>query len=38
MTARVAVEVPELAPARLDRTDTAGIRAHLIEHGFACVR
>jgi len=30
--------IPEVAPARLDRSDRAGIRAHLEEHGFACVR
>jgi hypothetical protein len=30
--------IPEISPARLDPTDRAGIRAHLEEHGFACVR
>ncbi len=30
--------VPELSPPRLDRSDHTGIRAHLAEHGFACVR
>jgi hypothetical protein len=30
--------IPELAPARLEPSDHAGIRAHLEEHGFACVR
>lgn len=30
--------IPEVSPARLDPSDGAGIRAHLQEHGFACVR
>jgi hypothetical protein len=30
--------IPEVSPARLDPSDHAGIRAHLEEHGFACVR
>jgi hypothetical protein len=30
--------IPEVSPARLDPADRAGIRAHLDEHGFACVR
>lgn len=30
--------IPEVSPARLDPADRAGIRAHLEEHGFACVR
>jgi hypothetical protein len=30
--------IPELSPVRLDAGDGAGIRAHLEEHGFACVR
>jgi hypothetical protein len=30
--------IPEVSPARLDPSDRAGIRAHLEEHGFACVR
>jgi phytanoyl-CoA dioxygenase PhyH len=30
--------IPEVAPTRLDRSDRAGIRAHLEEYGFACVR
>jgi len=30
--------IPEVSPARLDPSDRAGIRAHLQEHGFACVR
>jgi hypothetical protein len=30
--------IPELAPARLDPSDRAGIQAHLEEQGFACVR
>jgi len=30
--------IPEVSPARLDPSDRAGIRAHLDEHGFACVR
>lgn len=30
--------IPEVVPARLDPGDRAGIRAHLEEHGFACVR
>jgi hypothetical protein len=30
--------IPEVSPARLDPSDHAGIRAHLDEHGFACVR
>lgn len=30
--------IPEVSPARLDPSDRAGIRAHLGEHGFACVR
>jgi hypothetical protein len=30
--------IPELSPARLDPSDRAGIRAHLQEHGFACVQ
>jgi hypothetical protein len=29
--------IPEVSPARLDPSDRAGIRAHLQEHGFACV-
>ena len=32
------VEVPEIAPDRLDGDDTDGIRRSLEEHGFACVR
>jgi hypothetical protein len=30
--------IPEVSPSRLDPSDRAGIRAHLEEHGFACVR
>ena len=30
--------VPEVAPARLETTDSLAIRTHLQEHGFACVR
>jgi hypothetical protein len=30
--------IPEVSPTRLDPSDRAGIRAHLEEHGFACVR
>jgi ectoine hydroxylase-related dioxygenase (phytanoyl-CoA dioxygenase family) len=30
--------IPEVSPRRLDPSDRAGIRAHLEEHGFACVR
>jgi hypothetical protein len=30
--------IPEVSPARLDPSDRTGIRAHLEEHGFACVR
>jgi hypothetical protein len=30
--------IPEVVPTRLERSDRAGIRAHLQEHGFACVR
>lgn len=30
--------IPEVSPPRLDPADRAGIRAHLDEHGFACVR
>jgi hypothetical protein len=30
--------IPEVSPRRLDLSDRAGIRAHLEEHGFACVR
>jgi phytanoyl-CoA dioxygenase PhyH len=30
--------IPEVSPTRLDASDRAGIRAHLEEHGFACVR
>lgn len=30
--------IPEVSPARLDPSDRAGIRAHLEQHGFACVR
>ena len=30
--------IPEVSPTRLDPSDRAGIRAHLDEHGFACVR
>lgn len=30
--------IPEISPPRLDAADRAGIRAHLEEHGFACVR
>jgi phytanoyl-CoA dioxygenase PhyH len=30
--------IPEVSPGRLDPSDRAGIRAHLEEHGFACVR
>lgn len=30
--------IPEVSPRRLDPADHAGIRAHLEEHGFACVR
>jgi hypothetical protein len=30
--------IPEVSPARLDPSDRAGIRAHLDEFGFACVR
>jgi hypothetical protein len=30
--------IPEVSPSRLDASDGAGIRAHLQEHGFACVR
>lgn len=30
--------IPELSPARLDPLDRSGIRAHLEQHGFACVR
>jgi ectoine hydroxylase-related dioxygenase (phytanoyl-CoA dioxygenase family) len=33
-----ALGIPEVVPARLDASDPAGIRAHLEEHGFACVR
>jgi hypothetical protein len=33
-----AVEIPEVAPARLDVGDGAGIKASLAEHGYACVR
>ena len=29
--------VPEIAPARYDAADTAGLRVHLAKHGFACV-
>ena len=30
--------IPEVSPARFDAADRSGIRAHLDEHGFACVR
>jgi hypothetical protein len=30
--------IPEVSPTRLDPSDRAGIRTHLAEHGFACVR
>jgi hypothetical protein len=30
--------IPAISPARLDPSDGAGIRAHLAQHGFACVR
>ncbi|MEY2933760.1 MAG: hypothetical protein RL033_4509 [Pseudomonadota bacterium] len=30
--------IPEVSPRRLAPSDRAGIRAHLEEHGFACVR
>ncbi len=30
--------IPEVSPARLDPADRPGIRAHLEQHGFACVR
>ncbi len=30
--------IPEVSPARFDPADRAGIRQHLEEHGFACVR
>jgi hypothetical protein len=30
--------IPEVSPARLHPADRAGIRAHLEEHGFACVQ
>lgn len=30
--------IAEVAPARLEPSDRTGIRAHLREHGFACVR
>ena len=30
--------IPEVTPRRLDPGDRAGIRSHLEEHGFACVR
>ena len=29
--------IPEVSPTRFDPSDRAGIRAHLQEHGFACV-
>ena len=30
--------VPEVSPARFEHSNCTGIRAHLQEHGFACVR
>jgi hypothetical protein len=32
------IEVPELRPHRFDASDKDGIRAHLSEHGFVCVK
>jgi hypothetical protein len=30
--------VPEVTPVRLEATDADSIKAHLREHGYACVR
>ena len=32
------MEIPEVAPARIDADDSVAIRASLEEHGYACVR
>ena len=37
-SARMAAEIPELSPHRFDVTDREGLRAHLVEHGYACVK
>ena len=37
-TAPSVADVPEISPVRLDMADAAGIRARLVEDGFACVQ
>ncbi len=34
----MAVAIPELSPQRFDVDDREGLRAHLLEHGYACVK
>ena len=32
------MHIPEITPERFDVEDVAGFKAHLTEHGYACVR
>ena len=34
----MAAAIPELSPQRFDVDDREGLRAHLLEHGYACVK